>query len=424
MPTGTRKLTPALDAARAIAEQYPQAARISKKEAVTTVMRVAAALGLPAGVQALLNTLFAASNPRDWDEPEGRPIVWPSNERLCQQLGLALPTLRRFIRILVDTGLIVPCDSPNGKRWGRRDTDGRIIVAYGFDLSPIAVRYDELRELATRLEHQRVLLADLRRTATILRKRIEMAILAGREARLPGDWPGFQVALSHLVMRYPRLSTRRELEPEISRLRRLTGELQMLVDMVEGTFRTESQAAELTPMGANSDTHILITTQSESQYSCNENRHRSNERSHKIVGTASGRAFERKPEGVSGGEQDLKPDLRGSQDHSVPLELVVAACPEILGYAQTPVRTWKDLVCVASQVRPWLGISPDAWGDACEALGDSGAAAAVAVILEKQTRAQIRSPGGYLRGMVSKAHEGQLHLTRTLHGLVSRHGSA
>ena len=39
-------------------------------------------------------------------------------------------------------------DNPQGRRYGRRDDKGRIIEAYGFDLSPLAQRYDEFVKIA------------------------------------------------------------------------------------------------------------------------------------------------------------------------------------------------------------------------------------------------------------------------------------
>ena len=38
-------------------------------------------------------------------------------------------------RTLYEAGVFVLRDSPTGKRYGRRDDDGRIVEAYGFDLS-------------------------------------------------------------------------------------------------------------------------------------------------------------------------------------------------------------------------------------------------------------------------------------------------
>jgi len=52
-----------------------------------------------------------------------------------------------------------------------------------------------------------------------------------------------------------------------------------------------------------------------------------------------------------------------------------------------------------------LGISPDAWNEACHTMGEAVAAIVVACILQRA--ADIRSPGGYLRALSRKAALGQ-----------------
>ena len=51
-------------------------------------------------------------------------------------------------------------------------------------------------------------------------------------------------------------------------------------------------------------------------------------------------------------------------------------------------------------------------------MGRYQAATAVAVIAAK--RQTIRSPGGYLRGMIDRAQKGELHLSNSLWGLARR----
>jgi replication initiation protein RepC len=51
-------------------------------------------------------------------------------------------------------------------------------------------------------------------------------------------------------------------------------------------------------------------------------------------------------------------------------------------------------------------------------MGRYQAATAVAVIAAK--RENIRSPGGYLRGMIGRAQNGELHLSNSLWGLARR----
>ncbi|TGR72797.1 replication initiation protein RepC, partial [Mesorhizobium sp. M1C.F.Ca.ET.193.01.1.1] len=76
-------------------------------------------------------------------------VVFPSNEQLIRRAnGMPATTLRRHIAVLVDCGLIIRRDSPNGKRFARKGQSGAIEQAYGFDLSPILTRAEEFRELA------------------------------------------------------------------------------------------------------------------------------------------------------------------------------------------------------------------------------------------------------------------------------------
>ena len=83
---------------------------------------------------------------QDWEQGR-RPIVWASNNFLMEQTGFSLATLRRHVRRLCHVGVLSMKDSPNGKRWGRRDADGVIIEAYGFDLAPLAARAEEFKGL-------------------------------------------------------------------------------------------------------------------------------------------------------------------------------------------------------------------------------------------------------------------------------------
>ncbi len=68
-------------------------------------------------------------------------VVFPSNRQLSLRAhGMAPATLRRHLAVLVDAGLIVRRDSPNGKRYARKDGAGEIEIAFGFDLSPLVAR--------------------------------------------------------------------------------------------------------------------------------------------------------------------------------------------------------------------------------------------------------------------------------------------
>ncbi|WP_371875528.1 replication initiation protein RepC [Bartonella raoultii] len=58
-----------------------------------------------------------------------------------------------------------------------------------------------------------------------------------------------------------------------------------------------------------------------------------------------------------------------------------------------------------------------------EAKGDMGikrAALAIAIIFEKYCRELVKSPGGYLRGMIAKENRGKLYLERSFYALLNK----
>ena len=85
----------------------------------------------------------------------------------------------------------------------------------------------------------------------------------------------------------------------------------------------------------------------------------------------------------------------------IPLGLVLKAAPDIRDYATEDIRSWRDLVAVASFVRPMLGISADAWDKARQSMGDATAAVTLSCMLQRAET--ITRPGGYLRALTEKA---------------------
>ena len=58
------------------------------------------------------------------------------------------PSTCDAISRLVDCGVIIRRDSPNGKRYARKDRDGLINQAFGFDLAPLVARAAEFEAMA------------------------------------------------------------------------------------------------------------------------------------------------------------------------------------------------------------------------------------------------------------------------------------
>ena len=118
-------------------------------------------------------------------------------------------TLRRHLAVLVDAGLIIRRDSPNGKRYARKDDAGEIELAFGFDLSPLVVRSEEFESLAADIEAEARALKLVRERITLCRRDIAKMIATGIEEGVPtrrggqgpADWQ--EVHAAFRAMREP-----------------------------------------------------------------------------------------------------------------------------------------------------------------------------------------------------------------------------
>jgi len=101
--------------------------------------------------------------------------------------------------------------------------------------------------------------------------------------------------------------------------------------------------------------------------------------------------------------------------------MVLQACPEIVNYGRANTITcWRDLMAAAVVVRSMLGVSPSAYQDACEIMGQENAAVAMACILERF--GEINSAGGYLRDLSAKTRRGEFSLGPVLMALLRSNG--
>ncbi|MEP5151605.1 replication initiation protein RepC, partial [Planktotalea sp.] len=170
---------------------------------------------------------------------------------------------------------------------------------------------------------------------------------------------------------------------------------------------------DMTPRGAPDDTHILTTKQLDPVNSnCLEQKH------------AAGVEPEL-PVLESSAEVDL--DINWSthtnkHKSDIDIPMLMLTCPHFAQMARGVegyIRNWNDLHRAAGKIRGMAGISENAWNTSQKALGPAVASAAIALIFDKHSTGEVKSPGGYLRGMVEKARAGDLHLERSFHGRLS-----
>lgn len=389
-PFGRRSLTRAMIAGQRAAENCPTGASANKWQLFRAVCEAKAMLGASDRALAVLNALLSFHPDTDLVEGE-RLVVFPSNAQLALRAhGMAPATLRRHLAVLVECGLVVRRDSPNGKRYARKSLGGAIEQAFGFDLTPLLARAGEFARMAEAVRAERRALQLAKERISILRRDIGKMIAFGLSERISADWQGLHLELRELLARIPRNASRLELEPIASELAALAGRARKALETRENSEITSANESHIERHIQSSDSHF--------------------------------HEFEPSLEDGHGPIAAPEIETKSQPPKGYPLGMVLRACPDITDYARNGISGWGDLVETANLVSSALGVSPDAWKQACQAIGAVDTAIMVAAVLQKG--AAISSPGGYLRSLTAKARAGEFSIGPVLMALLRGRGGA
>jgi replication initiation protein RepC len=384
-PFGRRSLTLAHVATQVAASTRPPEKVVHKWKIFHAICTARPRLGIPERALTVLDALLSF-HPETALTGEVDLIVFPSNNQLTLRAhGMPASTLRRHLAVLVDAGLIVRRDSPNGKRYARKGKGGDIELAFGFDLSPLVVRSEEFEKMAAEIEAEARALKLARERVTLCRRDIAKMIATGieegvttrREERGPADWQEVHQAFRSIVETIPRTATREELEA-------IADELSQLADDILSLLENHIKAANMSVNESHTERH-LQNSNPDSLIDLEPS-------------LREGRAAGAEP----------KPQPSRFAEGSYPLGMVLSACPDIIDYAKGGISNWRDFLATAAVVRSMLGISPSAWEEAQAVMGEAQAAIVVGCILQRGDA--INSAGGYLRGLTRKAEIGEFSL--------------
>jgi replication initiation protein RepC len=314
-------------------------------------------------------------------------IVFPSNAQLATRAnGIAGTTLRENLAILVDSGMIHRKDSPNGKRYARKNRAGAVEEAFGFSLAPLLARSEELARMAQQVAFERNQLKIIKEKISLCRRDIRKILTAAVEEDASGDWGKFEAHFVEVISQIPKArdpEALRSVHEEMTMLR------QELLNILEMQLISENPAT-------NADEYRQHIQNSHTD-SINESEHR------------SGTELE--------GNSNQAVRLRRTPIKAFPLGLVLTACPDIVMYGPNGmIGSWRELMSAAIIVRSMLGVSPSAYQDACDVMGPEMAAAVTACILERGEH--IASAGGYLRDLTRRAEKGEFSLGPMLMALM------
>lgn len=360
-------------------------------------------LGLPDRALAVLNALLSFHQDTTMTAGDGL-VVFPSNTKLIARAhGVAPTTLRRHLAILVEAGIVIRRDSPNGKRYARRGEGGEISEAFGFDLTPLVVRAEEFEQLAAEVQAERKALRLARERVTLARRDITKLIALGLEEGIPGDWAGLHAAYLELVGRLKRSASTQNLIASAVELEELATNIANHLELFVNSQKTDGNESHFGQHKQNSksEPHDLEPAPQEEKGEPAE---------FDLPGQGKG-------ENIADGPASVR------REPGTPLPMVLQACPDIVQYVasgagEAPnIPNWASFLKTAALVRAMLGISPDAWRDATETMGVVDASIVVAAILQKGD--EVRFPGGYLRSLTEKKRQGAFSVGPILMALIN-----
>jgi replication initiation protein RepC len=385
-PFGRRPITLALVRRQRATAQIDTGKTADKWKVYRDASAAYERLGLQSNSLAVLDALLSFYPDVELRQ-DAQMIVFPSNQQLCLRAhSMAGATLRRHLALLVEAGLIIRKDSANGKRYARKDREGEIETAFGFDLSPLLARAEELAMLAQDVAAEQKAFRKMRENLTICRRDVRKLITAAIEEGVSGDWQAAEDAYVGIVSRMKR-------SPSMADVKEILDEMELLQEEVLNRL-------EIQDLFKNSSTNDALDEQ-----------HIQNSKPDSI--------HELEP--CSGTEQGTKspekPKRQAEPLKTFPLRLVLKACPTFADYAKGgAIGSWREMMGAAVTVRSMLGVSPSAYQDACDAMGPENAAVAIACILERA--GHINSAGGYLRDLTRRTELGEFSLGPMLMALL------
>jgi replication initiation protein RepC len=361
----------------------------------------------------LLDYYMAFTRDCDWEQG-ARPIVYQSLARTSLDLGLSERQVQRLEQQLFALGAISWNDSGNHRRHGHRDPEtGRILYAFGVDLTPLAFLRPKLEQkLAEKQLADEAWLA-CKREISKRRREICGLLAEWREEGASLDQVDeYQASYDQLAV---KIRTHHRLDELRSLLIRHQSLLNAITDQMGAAPTNAEEAHERanqslgagcsSPGGDRNVAHIHYTTQ-ELPSICSRS-----------LGTGLQGSVAEPPE-------PTHPASAAGLQHVTLKMALEAASERFLGHLPlgTQPINWTDAIEAAYRLRNDLRVSQGYWAEACEVLGRMGAAVCLLIVDRAALREDdpVRKPAAYFRSMVNRARAGELRLHASVYGLLER----
>lgn len=380
--------------------------------------KVSAVLGLNDTIRTFIDALMKFTQPIDWQKG-GWPLVWPSNEKLCYELGWDERKLQRIRQQAIDLGLIKMHEIKNCKRWGRRNAEGIVVDGCGYVLSPLAERKKEFLTLLAEEEDRQKQLKALKQSCGYRKKQIiGLASFAIKEAYNEDLYLAFIRKAKNLYAccaRSCNVKRSLEIDHELCQLYGQT-EAALAEDRLQSDDVFDFIVDETMNMSPKGDKFTVSNTTTTKQTLAKANTIVvENNAQEEISSQTEERRSSIKKPFADPSEPLQKSVLNG---FIVTPNFILKIAPAFRDWVNQGTASWRALEEAVPYVLHHLGINRHAWAQASLIFGLNEAIAVLSVIDARHSMGLVRSPGGLLRRFVELYQLNKLHLDKTLFSLV------
>jgi len=411
---------------------------VNRYDLLLLVKRIGKQAGFTPRMISLLDYYMAFTRDCDWEQGSS-PIIYQSLSKTALDLGVSERQVQRLEQSLFEAGALTWHDSGNHRRYGKRDESGRIMYAYGVDLTPLAYLKASLEE---KLQEKRLIDAawmETKRQISYYRGQIR-AVMCEMELLTLDGQGDYADILTDLEKKYEPISIQIRTHLGLERVRGLLAshkELYALaVDILEPQTVDNSgdnikETKEMSPKNDINDVHYNSTIKKQSNKLDTNSmatprsfQESSNElQEYQRSTTAQDETTEALEEEKEFSDAETLILQTGLQ-HITLKQALNAASDRFRAHMPMEGRpmNWNDFVEAAYKMKGDLMIAQSSWARACATLGRPGAA--ICLLLTDQAQHRERKPvhktGAYFNAMINRAKDGELHLHNSIFGILKR----
>ncbi|MGC6458458.1 MAG: plasmid replication protein RepC [Akkermansiaceae bacterium] len=368
----------------------------------------------------------------DWEEGS-QPIVYQSLSRTALDFGVSERQIQKLENVLFEVGALSWKDSGNHRRYGQRcPTSGKILYAFGVDLSPLANLEEHFIKVIEEKEAHAHQWMEAKRQISFYRRQVKALVAEAMEfASISAE------QIQEIEQGYQAIAVQIRTHLSLSRLQDLVQSHQQLFQqakaLLESLLPKQEKAAEDSPTSEEKFAHNKNTNQLPSNKldtsRAAPNRLARGRKAEDRIPNPTGRPDEspKNERRVGGFQSDLPQHQTPQPSEMVPLNLakiINASSDRFRDYLPHNSRDLSDhdLVEAADQMRSVLQISKGSWSRACHQMGRVGAA--ICLMLTDQAALREKNPacipGAYFNAMINRSKTGDLNLTPAIYALLKR----